>query len=361
MLRRLIVAGVGGLLFLVVVAAGFHWWVQDSLRQPLSFEGEIHTLMVERGGSLLSLSRRLHEQGLTNSPLPLQVHARMADTATIHAGEYLIKAGDSLLDLVDKMVRGEVVLHRVTFPEGRTLSQWLEIVAAHPILSAHPLPDLADLESLVAEQVELPPEGWFFPDTYTFPRDRPALDIFRQAHRRMTAILDEEWRQRQPDLPIDTPYEALILASIIEKETGVPHERGEIAGVFVRRLNLGMRLQTDPTVIYGLGDRFEGNLTRQHLREDTEFNTYRIDGLPPTPIANPGRDAIRAALNPEPGSTLFFVARGDGSHQFSDTLDQHNRAVRKYQLNRRPDYRSSPPPPPAALDTPEEPEQGAAE
>lgn len=344
MLRSIAIVAVALLLLLAGAVGSFHWWVQHSLRQPLALSEDTRTLMVERGSSLSSLARRLHQEGLTNSPLPLQVHARLAVRGTIHAGEYLLTSGDSLLDLVDKLLRGDVVLHRVTFPEGRTVTQWLEIVASHPILAVNPIPDMADLEALVAETGEEAAEGWFFPDTYTFPRDREALDIFRQAHRQMRAILDEEWQQRQPELPVATPYEALILASIIERETGAPWERSEIAGVFVRRLNLGMRLQTDPTVIYGLGERYEGRLTRDHLQEDTDFNTYRIDGLPPTPIANPGREAIRAALNPKPGSTLYFVAKGDGSHQFSETLEQHNKAVREYQLNRRAGYRSSPSP-----------------
>ena len=344
MLRGLIIATVTLLLALALGAGAFQWWVKDSLRRPLMLpEGDSHVLMVERGSSLYAVARRIHAQGLTSSPLPLQLYGRLAVTGAIHAGEYRLTAGDTPLDLLDKLLRGDVVLHRVTFPEGRTVAQWLEIIAAHPVLSAHP-PEMADLEALVAESGETAVEGWFFPDTYVFPRDRRALDIFRQAHQRMRAVLDEEWRQRQAGLPLASPYDALILASIVERETGAPWERGEIAGVFVRRLDKGMRLQTDPTVIYGLGERFEGNLTRAHLQEDTDFNTYRITGLPPTPIANPGRQAIHAALNPEDGTSLYFVAKGDGSHQFSDTLQQHNRAVREYQLTRREGYRSSPPP-----------------
>ena len=345
-------------LLLVSAVACLRWWVNVSLHRPLAFVGESHTLMVERGSSLSVLARRLSREGLTRSPLPLQIHARLAVDGAIHAGEYRIDQGDTLLQLLDKLLRGDVVLHRVTFPEGRTYEQWFAIIAAHPILGAQPLPDVEALRELVGDgdivasdaageiilgTAESGVEGWFFPDTYSFPRDRLPLDIFREAHRRMKQILAEEWRGRAAELPLHTPDEALILASIVEKETGVAAERGQIAGVFVRRLNLGMRLQTDPTVIYGLGERFDGNLTRAHLGEDTAYNTYRIEGLPPTPIANPGREAIRAALNPEPGTALYFVARGDGSHQFSDTLAQHQKAVREYQLKRRRDYRSAPP------------------
>lgn len=345
MFRRVIL--IAALLVLATVAAvGYgYWWVTSSLVRPLNFEGDSYTLMVERGSTLSGLARRLDSEGLTSSPLPLQIHARMTAASKIHAGEYLIRQGENTLDLLTKLLKGDVVLHRVTFPEGRTLGQWLAIVADHPILSQNPLPDIAVLVELVEEVAEIhggSAEGWFFPDTYTFPRNRPAVEIFRQAHRQMVDILHAEWQQRAPDLPINSPYEALILASIIEKETGVPSERNTIAGVFTRRLNLGMRLQTDPTVIYGLGDDFDGNLTRKHLGEENPYNTYMIAALPPTPIANPGREAIHAALNPEAGTALYFVAKGDGSHAFSDNLADHVKAVREYQLKRRKDYRSSP-------------------
>lgn len=347
MLRRLILAATGSLLALVLAFGGFFWWVKDSLIQPLTFAGDSHVLLVERGSSLSTLARRLASEGLTTSALPLQIHGRLAVSGTIHAGEYRIDRGDNLLDLVDKLLRGEVVLHRVTFPEGRTLAQWLAIIAAHPLFTDVPPPDRAVLAELVAAEVgedgAVSVEGWFFPDTYSFPRNRSPLEILRDANRLMKTTLADEWRDRAPDLPLNSPYEALILASIIEKETGIAAERGRIAGVFVRRLTLGMRLQTDPTVIYGLGDQFEGNLTRQHLAEENPYNTYRIHGLPPTPIANPGREAIHAALHPEEGTELYFVARGDGSHQFSNTLAEHQKAVREYQLNRRKDYRSAPP------------------
>ncbi|NQD79460.1 endolytic transglycosylase MltG, partial [Pseudomonas sp. CrR14] len=193
-------------------------------------------------------------------------------------------------------------------------------------------------------QPGLNPEGRFFPDTYRYVRGMSDLDLLKQAHKRLQVVLDEEWANRSESLPYKNPYEALIMASMIEKETGVPEERGEIAGVFVRRLAIGMRLQTDPTVIFGLGERYQGRITRAHLREPTPYNTYTIDGMPPTPIALVGREAIHAALHPVAGKALYFVARGDGSHVFSETLDAHNRAVREYQLKRRADYRSSPAP-----------------
>ncbi|MDX5300122.1 MAG: endolytic transglycosylase MltG, partial [Gammaproteobacteria bacterium] len=185
----------------------------------------------------------------------------------------------------------------------------------------------------------------FFPDTYLYHRGQTDLEVLRWAYERMQAVLEQEWALREEGLPYTTPYEALIMASIVEKETGAAHERGDIAGVFVRRLRLGMRLQTDPTVIYGLGDGFDGDLKKRHLQESTPYNTYVIPALPPTPIAAPGREAIHAALHPKPGTALFFVAKGDGTHQFSDTLKAHEDAVRTYQIQKRAqNYRSSPPP-----------------
>ncbi|HEX8595235.1 MAG TPA: endolytic transglycosylase MltG, partial [Pseudomonas sp.] len=191
------------------------------------------------------------------------------------------------------------------------------------------------------------PEGRFFPDTYRYVRGMTDVELLKQAYNRLDEVLDEEWAKRAADVPYTDPYQALIMASLVEKETGVPQERGQIAGVFVRRLRLGMLLQTDPTVIYGLGERYNGKLTRAHLKEATPYNTYVIAGLPPTPISLVGREAIHAALNPVSGSSLYFVARGDGSHVFSADLDAHNAAVREFQLKRRADYRSSPSPVPA--------------
>lgn len=188
------------------------------------------------------------------------------------------------------------------------------------------------------------PEGRFFPDTYRYVRGMTDAELLKQAYNRLEEVLDEEWQARSSEAPYSNPYQALIMASMVEKETGVPQERGQIAGVFVRRLKLGMQLQTDPTVIYGMGERYNGKLTRANLREPTPYNTYVIAGMPPTPISLVGREAIHAALNPVAGSSLYFVAKGDGSHVFSDDLDAHNSAVRDYQLKRRADYRSSPAP-----------------
>ena len=219
--------------------------------------------------------------------------------------------------------------------EGWTFRQALATIDAHPRFGGDALANLTD-EVLMSQlgRAGEHPEGRFFPDTYRFPGKTGGLDVLRRALERMDRVLAEEWETRRPGLPIGTPYEALILASIIEKETAVAAERPQIGGVFVRRLQQGMRLQTDPTVIYGLGERYDGNIRRADLRESNPYNTYMINGLPPTPIALPGREAIRAALQPQDGDSLYFVARGDGSHEFSGTLDAHNRAVRRYILGK---------------------------
>ncbi|MAT52352.1 MAG: hypothetical protein CMK32_14340 [Porticoccaceae bacterium] len=344
MFRRLI----GPVAVILILLVGLFWgavhWLNSRLDAPLAVDEGGYTLLVPRGSSFYQLGPQLVSLGLTESDLPLKLYVRFVVDAPIHAGEYRVEYGDSLRLLIEKLIEGRVVQHRLTFPEGRTVQEWLDLMAGDPVLSLQPLPSADALRDLVAEQPGDSPEGWFFPDTYTFIRGDDGLAIFRQAHERMIDVLTAAWGQRAADLPLKNPYEALILASIVEKETGMPSERDRIAGVFVRRLKKGMRLQTDPTVIYGLGDRFEGNLTRQHLNEETAYNTYQIAGLPPTPIANPGREAIEAVMNPAEDSALYFVARGDGSHQFSDTLAEHRRAVKDYQLKRRDNYRSSPAP-----------------
>jgi UPF0755 protein len=228
---------------------------------------------------------------------------------------------------------GRSIQYPVTLVEGRRFRDVVGELAEVSVLE-HELTGLSDAE--VMERVgidEAHPEGWLFPDTYLVVRGSTDVALLRRAYERMQEVLAEEWANRSEDLPLATPYDALILASIIEKETGVAEERPAIAGVFVRRLQRGMRLQTDPTVIYGMDDAFDGDIRRADLRRETPYNTYVIDGLPPTPIALPGREAIHAALHPADGDSLYFVARGDGRHYFSATLDEHNCAVRHYQLD----------------------------
>jgi len=279
------------------------------------------------------LAADLEAQGVISNAIYLRLLGRWTDQAAkIQAGEYRIRPGTTPQGLLRQLVEGRVIEHSITLVEGWTFVQVMDALRRHPALDQ-------TLASLTGEQIMQRlnhggehPEGRFFPDTYHFPRGTRDEDVLRRAYDEMAALLDAEWWQRAPLLPLQSPYEALILASIVERETALASERAEIAGVFVRRLQQGIRLQTDPSVIYGMGDAFAGNLTRRDLEEDTPYNTYVHTGLTPTPICMPGRDSVRAALHPAAGDSLYFVARGDGSHEFSATLTAHNRAVRRYQL-----------------------------
>lgn len=266
----------------------------------------------------------------------LRGYARLYGQNTqIKAGEYELTPGMSTLDLLRLFVSGKTVLHTLRIIEGWNFQQMMKAVREHPRLE-QTLGD-ADGEDVMSAigRPDVHPEGRFFPDTYQFPKGTTDVAFLRRAYTAMQHMQEQEWAKRQPDLPYASPEEALIMASIVEKETGLASERALIAGVFVNRLRMGMRLQTDPTVIYGLGESFDGNLRRIDLQTDTPYNTYTRAGLPPTPICLPGRAAFRAALKPQPTRAIFFVARRDGSHQFSETLDQHNQAVREFQLGRR--------------------------
>jgi len=334
------------LLFLLIVLAAVLAFqeLQRRWQEPLALPAEGLALLVQPGDTLRAVAGRLHSAGALQHPELLIVYARWtgADQKIKH-GEYLLRAPLTAAQLLRLLQSGKVLQYQVTLPEGITLRSAMAILADAEQLQRVLQAGGSDPGILAMVAPYENPEGWFFPDTYHFSRGSTDLALLQRAHTRMQAVLAEEWRGRAAELPYETPYEALIMASIIERETGLPEERGQIAGVFVRRLQRGMRLQTDPTVIYGLGDTFDGNLRRSHLRDDNNvYNTYRISGLPPTPIALPGRDSIHAALHPAAGSALFFVARGDGGHVFSDTLAEHQAAVRKYQLRRNKNYRSSP-------------------
>ena len=297
---------------------------------------------IERGSHLSKVNRQLHELHIISYPRWLTLWAMVSDKQVIQAGEYWIEPEDTPRTLLSKFNRGEVVRYKITFPEGWNFNQWLQHLAEIPQFSQSiPVETSALLKSLDTDISH--PEGWFFPDTYSYSKNDTVTDILNQAHWRMLVELDRAWQTRAPDLPYKSSYEALIMASIIEKETGLASERAAISGVFVRRLHKGMRLQTDPTVIYGMGDRFQGDLRRQDIQQKTAYNTYRINGLPPTPIAMPGVESIRAALHPMAGSSLYFVARGDGSHHFSDTMSEHRQAVQHYQIEQRAQqYQSAP-------------------
>ncbi|WP_426136245.1 endolytic transglycosylase MltG [Pseudomonas sp. PWP3-1b2] len=324
---------------------GFSAWKLDSaLKQPLNLSQE-QLLDVPAGSTPTGTFNRLEADGVLDDAFWLRLYWRFnLDGQPLHSGEYRMTPGLTAEGLIGLWQRGEVVQYSLTLVEGWNFRQVRSALAKHEKI-VQTLSGLSDSE--VMDKLGHPgvhPEGRFFPDTYRFVRGMTDVDFLKKAYNRLDDVLAQEWSKRSADAPYTDPYQALIMASLVEKETGVPEERGQIAGVFVRRLKIGMLLQTDPTVIYGLGERYTGKLTRAHLKEANPYNTYMITGLPPTPIAMVGREAIHAALNPVPGSSLYFVARGDGSHIFSDDLDAHNAAVREFQLKRRADYRSSPAP-----------------
>lgn len=324
---------------------GFSAWKLDSaLKQPLNLTQE-QLLDVPAGSTPTGTFNRLEAEGVLDDAFWLRLYWRFnLDGQPLHSGEYRMTPGLTAEGLIGLWQRGEVVQYSLTLVEGWNFRQVRSALAKHEKI-VQTLSGLSDSE--VMDKLGHPgvfPEGRFFPDTYRFVRGMTDVEFLKKAYNRLDDVLAQEWSKRAADVPYTDPYQALIMASLVEKETGVPEERGQIAGVFVRRMKIGMLLQTDPTVIYGLGERYNGKLTRAHLKEANPYNTYLIAGLPPTPIAMVGREAIHAALNPVPGSSLYFVARGDGSHIFSDDLDAHNAAVREFQLKRRADYRSSPAP-----------------
>lgn len=301
------------------------------LDAPLALN-EARILLVDPGTSFSRIVRDLQADAVVPRGPDLLIYARLEGSASrIKAGEYELVAGLTARGLLQKLVNGDVVYHRVQILEGWTLRQALEALHAQPLLEAQL--DADDPEGLQAAfGVTEYPEGQFFPDTYNYTRGTSDLELLQRARNLMQQQLDMAWATRDAGLPYATPQEALIMASIIEKETAVAEERPQIAGVFIRRLQRNIRLQTDPTVIYGLGASFDGNLTRAHLEADTPWNTYTREGLPQTPIALPGRASIEASMHPDQSESLYFVARGDGSHYFSATLEEHNKAVQQYQL-----------------------------
>lgn len=331
----------------VLVGAGTGLWVWQGLQtleQPVALENS-RILTVEPGTGFGQLALQLETEGYVEDALWLRLYARLnPGKAAIKAGDYELQPGMTPVAMIDAMVAGDVKHWAVQFIEGKTFADMRATLAATDRLEKKTT-DWSDERIMKAIGAEgRHPEGLFYPDTYLFTGNETDLGILQRAYDRMASVLEEEWQEREQGLPYDSAYEALIMASIVERETGVASERAEVAGVFVRRLQKGMRLQTDPTVIYGMGDAYDGRIRSRDLRTHTRYNTYRIDGLPPTPIAMPARAAIHAALHPAEGDALYFVARGDGSHKFSSTLAEHQRAVREFQLNRRDDYRSSPAP-----------------
>jgi len=296
---------------------------------------------IKPGASLSSVANELQQQGLMEHPRYWVWLAKWEGVADkIKAGEYEVAPQMTPHQLLELFVSGKVIDYTLTIPEGWTFRQMIKALHQHDKIKKTLLDSdgkLLDNDAIMTRlrQTGVHPEGMFYPDTYHFTKNTTDLAVLQRAFKQMQQRLGDEWQNRAPSLPYKNSYEALIMASIIEKETAAPEEREQIAGVFVRRLNKRMRLQTDPTVIYGLGESFDGNIRKRDLRAQNPYNTYKIKGLPPTPIALPGGDSIYAALHPAPGKTLYFVSRGDGTHKFSATNEEHNAAVRKYQLNKR--------------------------
>jgi len=288
---------------------------------------------VVAGSSLSRVAMELGEAGYLPSPTLFKLWARLRGAEnSIQTGEYELQAGITPAQLLDKIVRGESVQYRITLVEGWTFQQALDALWSTENISSS-LSNSSPTEIALRMNLDYEnPEGLLYPDTYFYTKGTTDIELLLRANSRLNTLLSEAWESRLGALPYANSYEALTMASIIEKESASNSERGLIAAVFVTRLDLGMRLQSDPTTIYGMGDRYDGNITRTDLSEETPYNTYRIDGMPPTPIALSGEASIVAALNPSASDYLYFVARGDGSHQFSRTLEEHNAAVREYQL-----------------------------
>jgi UPF0755 protein len=319
-------------LVLVLIFAG---WMLYFVSSPVALKDEVVEVDLRSGSSLRSISEQLVEQGVLSNAWSFELLVRsMGMAGQIKAGNYLIERGITPYDLFEIITVGKTTQAGITFIEGWTFQQMRAAMMANDAIKHMTISytDQQILENIGATESHA--EGLFFPDTYFFSRGMSDQDILKRAYHAMQSRLNEAWEQREAGLPYKTPYEALIMASIIEKETGRADERKMIAGVFVNRLRIGMRLQTDPTVIYGMGERFDGNIRKKDLQIDTAYNTYTRSGLPPTPIAMPGLASIEAALHPAKTRALYFVGKGDGSHAFSSTLVEHNRAVVKYQLRR---------------------------
>lgn len=322
-----------GLLVLLILAAGAFavYWSKEPLVPAGAPALEV---TIAPGSSVRSAMRQVRDAGVPASPLLMEALARGFGTPSIKAGSYRVEGGVTPLGLLESLASGNTIKDSVTLIEGWNFAQ----VRAELARQRHLRQDSAAMDSQQLLARAAPgyahPEGLFYPDTYVYDRGTSDLVVLRQAHQRMLKMLQQAWARRAPDLPYAEPYDALIMASIIEKETGHEDDRLRVATVFVNRLKRGMLLQTDPTVIYGIGAAFDGNLRKQDLQTDTPYNTYLRPGLPPTPIAMPGRASLEAAVNPAPGGDLYFVARGDGTSEFSANLDDHNRAVNKFQRGR---------------------------
>ena len=324
-------------LVVVLLAFGLLLFQLISFQQEtLNLSSEDQTFTIKSGSSIKAIAQQLSQEAIIDDPWLFILMARLKDVDTkIRAGEYRLETNFTTTKLLEKFTSGVSIQYSFTIIEGWSFRQMVNALHKDPIL-VKTLEDKSNAEIMAAlGYPDRHPEGLFFPDTYSFPKGTTDHSFLKRAYQQMEKHLAYQWENRGEEIAVKTPYETLILASIVEKETGVAFERPLIAGVFTQRLKIGMKLQTDPTVIYGMGDEFDGDIRYRDLRKDTPYNTYVHRGLPPTPIALPGVDAIKAVLNPEKTKALFFVSKGDGTHQFSETLDAHNRAVIKYQLKGR--------------------------
>jgi len=318
------------LLFLLLIAAGLFAYYA---RTPIPLEHTPFEFALKQGTSLKSAAHQIQQAGgLNNEWLFILLGRTLGKATQIKPGNYQLEHEVSPLQLLNMISKGQIAQSSLTIIEGTTFKQLRNTLNADPTLrhDSAPLSDVELLKRIGA--TESAPEGLFFPDTYNYDKGSSDIVVLKRAYQLMQRHLQDNWDKRDANLPFDTPYQALILASIVEKETGQPSDRPMIASVFINRLRKNMRLQTDPTVIYGIGDKFDGNLRKRDLTRDTPYNTYTRNGLTPTPIALPGLAALQATLHPAPGKALYFVARGDGSSQFSSSLVEHNNAVNRYQL-----------------------------
>jgi UPF0755 protein len=323
------------LLSLLILISLFYIAMLQQLDKTIPVE-DTALLTVESGSSINSWSKVLVKKGWIENRLWLRSYVRLKpQLAKLKAGTYQVSPETTLSELLNKVVDGQEYQFTITFVEGTTFKQWLSLLSSteqiKQTLSNKSIAQIAQLLKIDQKN----PEGWFYPDTYAFPANTTDIAVLKRAHQRMNKELNALWQQKANNLPYKGPYQALIMASIIEKESSKTTEQPLIASVFMNRLAKRMRLQTDPTVIYGLGDRYKGDIKRIHLREKTAYNTYRINGLPPTPIAMPGEKALHAALNPAISDYFYFVSQGNGQHQFSKTLAEHNKAVSRFILGKK--------------------------
>ncbi|VAW46110.1 FIG004453: protein YceG like [hydrothermal vent metagenome] len=328
----------------VLLATVLFWQMSQFLKSPISEQSKSVVIEIKSGSSAQHVANLLHQKGVLSSPKWFTWYLRYQEKHhLLKAGEIMIQPYWSVDELIEHLIKGDTVQYPVTLIAGQTVQQALATIQVLPkIKKTLDIKDIKALQALLGVSLKVNPkypyaslEGRLLPETYHYQAGDTDKQLILRAHNALKQRLESAWQQREKGLPIKTPYDALILASIVEKETGIASERAKIAGVFINRMRRGMRLQTDPTVIYGIGMSYDGNIRKRDLQTKTLYNTYKIDGLPPTPIALPSKEAINAVMHPEKTKALYFVAKGGGEHYFSNTLVEHNRAVRKYLLNKK--------------------------